>query len=279
MAKWNHNLSTVIRTAGAVPFMFLVFAPSLILIGFNIYFNLAVFDSISFALDLNYSHAKKLKAIVFMASILLIMKPLIETLFKQTGTGIDDTEKSYLKMMKFVSIGILGFGGLIYLITYLFFDIKVPVYQPNPNASFFESSMIETDAKKEISFFDFMIDLFVIGLSYFTETLAGFLLITVKDILFPEFDKSDNKPKAITPEVKTLNPKCSAILKDIDKYLSQTPEQVRTSFIANTQQIKNEINRIKTFNVRLFEDFEDKRNEFAEKLPKVLEILEKSLLV
>lgn len=186
MEKWNYNLSNTIRTIGAIPFMFFVFTPSLILMCFNLYFNLAIFDSVADALELSYRHRLKLKAIAYLPSVLLIMKPLIELLFIKSNSKIDDNEKNYLKMMKVVSIGILGFAGTVYFISYMFLDIKTSVYVVNTNAGLFDSSMIETENKQKIGFFDFMIDMFSLGISYFTETLAGFLLITVKDILFPD---------------------------------------------------------------------------------------------
>lgn len=269
MKKWNYNLSNTIRTIGAIPFMFFVFTPSLILMGFNLYFNLAIFDSVADALELSYRHRLKLKAIAYLPSVLLIMKPLLELLFLKTGSAIDNNERNYLKMMKTVSIGILGFAAIAYLISYLFLDVKTSAYAVNPNPGLFEPSMIETENKVKIGFFDFLIDLFSLGLSYFTETLAGFLLITVKDILFP-----DSNQKI---EVKILNEKSAKLLKDLDEYLKQTPEQIRKKFVNNHALIKEEINRISSFNLNNFDGFDDEKKEFLSKKTKVINLLEESL--
>jgi hypothetical protein len=186
--KWNEKLSNILRTIGAIPYMFIVFAPSLILTIFNIYFNLSVFETVATALGLSYQYYQKLKWFVYLSSILLIMRPLIEQLFATTGNSINESEKSYLTMMKYVGIGIIGIGGIAYIMSYLIGDIQVNEYRTITNPNIFQSFFgfdKEVASRRAINLYEVGIDIAAMFASYFTETLAGFMLITSKDILFP----------------------------------------------------------------------------------------------
>ena len=243
--KWNEKLSNILRTVGAIPYMFIVFAPSLILTVFNIYFNLSIFETVAVALGLSYQYYQKLKWFVYLSSILLIMRPLIEQLFATTGNSINSTEASYLKMMKYVGIGIIGVGGIAYIMAYLIGEMNVNEYKQIANPTWLQSMFgfnMEISGKRPINLYEAGIDIASMFASYFTETLAGFMLITSKDILFPTIkttqpiqsginDKGDMQHKR---EFDTLYDKLNSIpLVDTPSYNKVNGQVSQLSTIIN----------------------------------------------
>lgn len=245
--KWNEKLSNILRTVGVIPYMFIVFAPSLILTIFNIYFNLSIFETVAIALGLSYQYYQKLKWFVYLSSILLIMRPLIEQLFATTGNSINATEASYLKMMKYVGIGIIGVGGIAYIMAYLIGEINVNEYKQIANPSWFQSVFgfnMEIVGKRPINFYEAGIDIASMFASYFTETLAGFMLITSKDILFPSNTKHVTEPnKDIGGLMAEWNQKYGN-LKSFGEITSEADLTKYKEKLGDLRQIKNRVKNI-----------------------------------
>lgn len=282
--NWTEKLSSSLRVIGVVPYMFIVFAPSLILTVFNIYFNLSVFETVGTALDLSYGYQKKLKWFVYLSSVLLIMRPLIQELFHQTNGSINKTEEYYLELMKFVGIGILCIGGATYITSYLISDIKVPVYGDIKNPTWIQTILGEKQkiGTRSINGFEFALDLAAMFASYFTETLAGFMLITSKDILFPNAktsNKSDNskKPESDNERVVPISTSAKHVLIRLSDLSKKNDEELLTLFGNDINKIKQEKDRIDSFKLSEFDGFPNEKQKFLKLKAEVIGKLDKLL--
>jgi len=261
---WNHKLSNIMRTIGAVPYMFIVFAPSLILTVFNIYFNLSVFEAVASTLDLSYNYYQKLKWFVYLSSVLLIMRPLIQELFLITNGKISEVESYYLRLMNYVGIGILAVGALAYIASYLTGDIYVNTYKTMQNPSFFQSLFgfdKEIAGKRVINGFEFSLDLFAMFASYFTETLAGFMLITSKDILFP--DLQSKKPQEEPKKNKILEKEAGEMLIRVRDLANMNPHEI-AKLLVSKEKLTKQKEDIQNFNLNQFDGFESQKSKFIE---------------
>jgi hypothetical protein len=224
---------------------------------------LSVFETVVIDLDLSYTYYQKLKWFVYLSSILLIMRPLIEQLFNTTNGTINDSEKSYLSMMKYVGIGIISVGAIAYIMSYIIGDIQVNIYKTVSNPSWIQSLLgfdQEISGKRSINGFEVILDLSAMAASYFTETLAGFMLITSKDILFPEQIKGGTLPK--DKHKKKLSDDAANVLQRMTDLIGMSDDDVVKTLVTKDAVYK-EKNKLLGFDKNSFANFPDDLARFT----------------
>jgi hypothetical protein len=259
VTTFSQNFSRIIKVIGSTPFIILVSLPSLVFIGFNIYFTTNIISLIINSLELASLFGKMVRGFIYLSTTLLIMYPLLETLFRTTGGTVSKAEESYLKLFDRVAIALLIVTAGLYLSCWLGLigtGIQVDVMKPKPNLSSFESfinlffSIEVVDSKRDITFIEGIIGLSVFGFIYFTDKAAGICLITMKDILFPDIvpakkghDKiNDKQDEAIIAEFKKKRDEVRTLLNksDIDQ--------------PDFNKAKGMTGNLKSYTTKVFED-------------------------
>lgn len=237
----SQDFTRIIKVVGASPFIFLVYLPSVILIGFNVIFTSTVISLLIQTLDLASVIGKMVRGLMYLSTTLLIMKPLLEMLFTASNSELTTIEKKWLNLFDRLAMGILIFVALLFLGCWLGFigkgNIMVDVCIPKPNLNSFESiidifyTLEVKDSSRAISFIEGVIIFICLGVIYFTDSAAGICLVTVKDILFPDLlSKANQSPhQAINDKKETeIINKFNDIYKTIEHYSIQSENDYNT---------------------------------------------------
>jgi hypothetical protein len=191
----SKNFSRLVTLIGGIPFIILVSVPSLVFIGFNLYFTSGITSLIITSLGIASLFGKMLKGFLILSTALLIMMPLLRMMFTKTGGELTKQESSDLNMFNIVAGSILLSMLFLFIICamgYIGKGITVDIMSPKKTLTNFEtfinifSTVEEKVGERPIFFVEGLLAAACFALIFFTDKAAGICLITMKDILFPD---------------------------------------------------------------------------------------------